>query len=55
MLELGIGSRWGPNPYYTVVWGGVYGTISPVRLGAAELGIGASGVGDGGFCTIAPV
>ena len=55
MLELGIGSRWGPNPYYTVVWGGVYGTISPVRLGAAELGIEACGVGDDEFCIVTPV
>ena len=52
---LGIGPLEGPDPCCAAVWGGVYGTISPVRLGVDELGIVVSGVGDGGFYTIVPV
>ena len=55
MVELGIGPLESPDPCCTVAWGDVYGTISPARLGAAEPGIVASGIGDGGLCTIAPV
>ena len=37
MVVLGIGPRWSLDPCCAAIWDVVYGTISPVRLRAAEL------------------